>query len=235
MKQFCLLIGFILISSLAYSQDIPALEKSLDSLKSLKATYHQRILEIDQEYSKIEKTINDKRFEHAVGSTYYCISSTYVESSPGKDDMVTYLAYGSKVKVLDQAEDHFKILYNNFEGWVSKAALYTEQEYNDLVAAKQASVKESEAAKQAAIKTQTEQEANRKTTLTKKYGAATAQKILAGEIWIGMSDTMARESWGEPEQINRSVGSWGVHEQWVYGDNYVYFEDGVLSSWQTSH
>jgi hypothetical protein len=44
-------------------------------------------------------------------------------------------------------------------------------------------------------------------------------------------------SWGNPYDINRTVGSWGVHEQWVYGENisnrkYYYFENGVLTSWQ---
>ena len=43
---------------------------------------------------------------------------------------------------------------------------------------------------------------------------------------------MALESWGQPDDINRSVGSWGVHEQWVYGDEYLYFENGKLTSWQ---
>jgi hypothetical protein len=40
-------------------------------------------------------------------------------------------------------------------------------------------------------------------------------------------------SWGKPESINRSTGSWGVHEQWVYGGrNYLYFENGKLASIQ---
>jgi len=47
---------------------------------------------------------------------------------------------------------------------------------------------------------------------------------------------MARESWGEPNDINRTVGSWGVREQWIYGDilnaKYLYFKNGRLTSWQ---
>ena len=46
-------------------------------------------------------------------------------------------------------------------------------------------------------------------------------------------------SWGRPNDINRSVGSWGIHEQWVYGGypssskaTYVYFEDARVTSWQ---
>lgn len=46
---------------------------------------------------------------------------------------------------------------------------------------------------------------------------------------------MCRESWGEPDDINRTTGSWGTHEQWVYGEydcDYLYFENGVLTSIQ---
>lgn len=58
--------------------------------------------------------------------------------------------------------------------------------------------------------------------------------ILAGEISVGMSREEAKASWGEPEDINRTVGSFGVHEQWIYfgGEILVYFENGRLTGWQ---
>ncbi|MCK4600399.1 hypothetical protein KAU37_11375 [Candidatus Bipolaricaulota bacterium] len=59
-------------------------------------------------------------------------------------------------------------------------------------------------------------------------------------IQTGMTEEMVRASWGGPTRIHRSVGSWGVHEQWVYGTyskygspTYLYFENGRLTSWQT--
>jgi hypothetical protein len=76
-------------------------------------------------------------------------------------------------------------------------------------------------------------EEQRKAYLIKKYGSATGENIFAGKVWIGMIDSLAKESWGDPEDINRTVGSWGVREQWVYSnENYLYFENGVLTSWQ---
>lgn len=57
--------------------------------------------------------------------------------------------------------------------------------------------------------------------------------IIKGSVRIGMSATAAACSWGRPEDINRSVYSFGVHEQWVYGGgNYLYFEDNVLTAIQ---
>lgn len=73
----------------------------------------------------------------------------------------------------------------------------------------------------------------RKAALTRKYGKSTAELILSGRVRIGMTQAMCREAWGVPDDINRTSGSWGVYEQWVYGSgSYLYFENGVLSSIQ---
>jgi hypothetical protein len=59
--------------------------------------------------------------------------------------------------------------------------------------------------------------------------------IMCGWIQRGMTAEQVIASWGRPRDINRTVGSWGVHEQWVYGEfggPYVYLEDGVVTSWQ---
>ena len=54
------------------------------------------------------------------------------------------------------------------------------------------------------------------------------------EIWIGMTSQMLIDSWGSPDDKNKSVGSWGTHEQWIYRKRnyYVYIENGIVSSYQ---
>lgn len=48
-----------------------------------------------------------------------------------------------------------------------------------------------------------------------------------------MTKEMCRESWGEPEDINKTTSSYGTHEQWVYGyGSYLYFENGKLTTIQ---
>ena len=52
-------------------------------------------------------------------------------------------------------------------------------------------------------------------------------------VSIGMTTQQVLESsWGEPEGINKTTTKYGTSEQWVYGDNYLYFEDGILTSIQ---
>ena len=55
-------------------------------------------------------------------------------------------------------------------------------------------------------------------------------------VTLGMSEEeVLQSSWGKPDKVNRSHGSWGVHEQWVYRNRvsgYLYFENGKLTSVQ---
>jgi len=59
-----------------------------------------------------------------------------------------------------------------------------------------------------------------------------AQGIRGGEVRLGYTPDELRCARGTPRDINRSVGRYGVREQWVYRAQNFYFEDGVLSSWQ---
>lgn len=54
------------------------------------------------------------------------------------------------------------------------------------------------------------------------------------KVLIGMTECDLYASWGYPQSENRSVGSWGVHIQHVYGDfgPYVYTENGRVTSFQ---
>lgn len=61
-----------------------------------------------------------------------------------------------------------------------------------------------------------------------KYGDLIAQR----RVQNGMTEEMVVESWGRPNDINTTTGSWGVHEQWVYDSAYVYFENGKVSAIQ---
>jgi hypothetical protein len=67
-----------------------------------------------------------------------------------------------------------------------------------------------------------------------KWGKRIIEAVKKEKIFIGMNKEQVVASWGLPQKKNRSAGSWGIHEQWVYGDfgPYVYFENNILKSWQ---
>jgi hypothetical protein len=58
------------------------------------------------------------------------------------------------------------------------------------------------------------------------------EAILNGDIIIGMSKEMVIASWGMAEEISRSGSAFNAYEEWIYGDTYLYFENGILGEWQ---
>lgn len=124
-----------------------------------------------------------------------------------------------KGKLDEENNRKYKIL--DEENSKKQRALAEERRKNDLKTNK---IKEEQQAVQLA---------KRKQKLSEKYGNDIATRIVSKEIWLGMTVEMAVESWGRPQENNRTVGSWGVHEQWVYSiSRYLYFENGILTSWQ---
>jgi len=56
-----------------------------------------------------------------------------------------------------------------------------------------------------------------------------------GGVSIGMKpEQIAKSCWGKPIKINETLTSRGNHEQWVYGGGYLYLDNGVVTSIQTS-
>lgn len=66
----------------------------------------------------------------------------------------------------------------------------------------------------------------------KKFGQENFDKILQGKVKIGMTKEMCRLSWGEPKDINETITTGKKTEQWVYSDNYLYFDNGILTAIQ---
>ncbi len=58
------------------------------------------------------------------------------------------------------------------------------------------------------------------------------KKINEEKLWLGMTKKQAIMSWGKPYDINKNFGSFKNHEQWLYGNSYLYFEKDKLTSWQ---
>lgn len=64
------------------------------------------------------------------------------------------------------------------------------------------------------------------------------QATATGGVTRGMTAKQVRYAWGAPTKVNKSVGSYGTHEQWVYHHSnnrsqYVYLENGIVTAIQT--
>ena len=65
-----------------------------------------------------------------------------------------------------------------------------------------------------------------------KFGIENWDLILNGKAKIGMTKEMCELSWGKPKSIKETITSGNKSEQWVYSDNYLYFDNGILTTIQ---
>jgi hypothetical protein len=73
----------------------------------------------------------------------------------------------------------------------------------------------------------------RRISLAIKYGIDLGETIAKNKISIGMTKEMCRDSWGEPNSINKTTNSYGTREQWVYSrGRYLYFDKEKLTTVQ---
>ena len=139
---------------------------------------------------------------------------------------------GDSVNVMGWATWLYFIKTKELGGYISWRSLEVNENLDSLskVLARESPIQE-----EMQIKKQKELEKkNHEELLVKKFGNATAQKILRGEWWVGMTSEMALYSLGRPDVNNKSVTANSVHEQWVYRkyDIYLYFTNGILKSYQ---
>jgi hypothetical protein len=66
----------------------------------------------------------------------------------------------------------------------------------------------------------------------KRFGKENFNTILQAKLKIGMTAEMCKLSWGRPKSINETITSGNKTEQWVYKDNYLYFDNGILTAIQ---
>ena len=183
--------------------------------------------------------------------------SKLLKESFFQSEVLTYLPKEAKLEILDIDKDllYFKVKYENKEGYIpifdvrgtSEVLNYinSTKVMREEAFAKEKIIldeeKRKEDLKQKVIKNNQQKAdlakhkadlAMRKQKLIDKYGVSIATKLLNGDIWLNMTSEMASESRGYPTKNNRSVGAWGVHEQWVYSNYILYFENGILTSWQ---
>lgn len=157
----------------------------------------------------------------------------YYQSSPGMypyfitefGDSKEYVQV-RQIELLNISEDELKLKLELIE----KIQIEQNKALALRNAEKEQRIEKDEERRYASKKAQ--QKLKREQELTKTYGTKIAKDLMLGRIWIGMSSEMARLSWGRPKDINRSVGTWGVHEQWVYSSSYLYFENDRLASYQ---
>ncbi len=243
-KATLILVVYFFIFSLKNiinAQDLVKLKSKLDSLKHNEAKFDSIIKQIRLDIKETENKIimiEMKAQDEIGGYKTKVIDMTVMRKYPNLlDKIFCSIPNGSEVMVLGYTNEFWKINYNGFVGYIFKnhfkmnnhlEYIRNEGRKND----KKLKKKEEEKRRKEQMKKELAEKEALINKYTLKYGSTIAKKIVNGYIWLGMTKEMAIDSWGHPDDINKSVGSWGVHEQWIYGNQYLYFENGKLTSWQ---
>lgn len=79
----------------------------------------------------------------------------------------------------------------------------------------------------------------RRQRLVANYGEEIAERILAKQVWQGMTNEQLIESWGSPADRDYEVKKTNTKETWKYGQtgknrfsNRVYLENGIVVGWK---
>jgi predicted nuclease with TOPRIM domain len=235
MKKLLLIIilNSIALQAQNNSEEINILEKN-------KKNISEKIISLNDSIGKIDLRINNLKSKEILkqfkDTSFVAIANKNFKLRKNPEpmgDILLTLSEDTKVLILDYYNGYFGVCINAFCGYVSDVWIQRSPKINELIKVKDAEREAFERLKhETEMKKDKIEYAEIEKQNLKKYGKVIYDKLKKGSYWIGMTDDMAMISLGYPNDINRSVGSWGVNEQWVYDGKYLYFENGKMSSYQ---
>lgn len=189
------------------------------------------------DFVNYDKWISDKEMVNINNGEHIKIENEYVFTCVDLSLMNSDTEFKQPYLIFkDSLSNEFRVAFMeyagsdyNFTKRLEIKDFYNENEYNNLLA-----IREQKRIKQLEQeKLENELYIKRKNEIIIKYGKSISDLILSGKVRIGFTKQMCIESWGMPEDINKTTGNYGTHEQWVYGNgNYLYFENGKLTAIQ---
>jgi hypothetical protein len=235
-------ILFIVLLERPAQADTSSLQSSIDSLKAIRAQLSGRVKALDRQIDSLMTRLafSSVKPGSSGGVIVQLRADGKLRKEPNPLADGVPIPYGAEVEVIDSTQDYFLIQWNGLRGYINSLYIPSNKDTDRIAelgkakdearkAEQQRREKDKEKVKRQEQKKKEEQ---RKAAIKEKYGEEKAARILAKEIWLGMTKEMAIDSWGMPQKVNRTLGTFGVHEQWIYGDTYLYFENGFLTSWQ---
>lgn len=224
MKKLAIIL--IIFSNYTYAQN------EVEELQNVKKEILEKIEVLNDSIKSIDYSIakmKSKEFNKLINDSSIVARATkYAElkKTPEKDgETILTLKEYKEVTITDYNYPFFSVCTDSICGYMEDTWFLSEKMKNLAITMHE------EKYRQTKNKNRSDEIALEKSHI-KKYGSKTYSKLKEGRRWIGMTKEMAIIAYGYPNSDNKSVGSWVVHNQWVYDNMNLYFEDGVLTSWQ---
>ncbi len=230
-----LILSILMLSNSGFSQEvnIEKLEQSKSHIQAQIKSLNDSISVINNLISELKMKELQNKFNHSTLTTKVRKGANLKDSPTPLGNIVADLEENEDVGIKDLKGDYLGVCAKNKCGYLSIMWVERNEEIDQFILAKEAEQRKLEElqAEQKLKEQKAEWEKIEKKYI-QKYGKATYDKLKKGYYWIGMTEEMATISLGMPNDVNRTVGIWGVHEQWIYDNVYLYFENGKLSSYQ---
>ena len=231
MKKIIFLF-LILTSSIVLSQNI-----EISILENLKKELSAEIIVLNDSIKKIELQINaikSKEIQQMISdSTLRAIARKNARLKNKDYEQISALIEDKEIIILDYGNDYFSVCIDSICGIMHEVWINKNDKIRKFIKAKDDEQKAlKKLVREQKYKKEEDELAALENKYKKKYGEKFYNELKEGKFWIGMTKEMAIIALGEPDDINKTVGSWGVHEQWIYNKLYIYFENGKLTSYQ---
>ena len=231
MKKLIFLF-LLLTSSIVLSQNI-----EISILENLKKELSSEIIVLNDSIKKIELQINaikSKEIQQMISdSTLRAIARKNARLKNKDYEQISALIEDKEIIILDYGNDYFSVCIDSICGIMHEVWINKNDKIRKFIKAKDDEQKAlKKLVREQKYKKEEDELAALENKYKKKYGEKFYNELKEGKFWIGMTKEMAIIALGEPDDINKTVGSWGVHEQWIYNKLYIYFENGKLTSYQ---
>ena len=242
----------LLLSSFIFGQNtkIDSLKAKVESLEQEKQKIDETVESIKTEIKVLEreevkKNLGSLMEEGIVVTTTPDFATFYIGDDLSSFERLS-LGKGKKVTIYPVAELFspgycYKAMYENTIGWLYYR-FFNEKDFPELKPIIIEMNEQLEAKKKKEKKNRAERlktvAGERRANILKKYGMKTGTLILDNKIEVGMTKQMVVDALGSPDDKNITTNRYGVNEQWVYrGERYeyVYIDDGIVSSFQTKY
>lgn len=211
----------------AQQTEISKLEKQKIEIQKNINLLNDSIIKIDSEIKKLKQNRYNKVAYDTTAIKINIRKGGKLRDKPDAySDAILELSADEEAYVYDFENNYFKVCLGSYCGYVSDLWVEINPSINKFVKNKEAINYEKY------LEQKKSELSTYEYSLLKKYGKDTYNKLKKGLYWIGMTKEMAKISLGNPKDINKTVGSWGVHEQWVYNNLFLYFENNKLTSYQ---
>lgn len=206
---FFLFYSIFCLSSFSQVSEISTLTNRKSELERMRNILNDSIKRIDTRLNYLKLKENPPQKISSIYTKTKIISDAKIKNKPEVlADIISIIPAGDSLIVYDYFNGYWQIEKDSVTGYTSDLYLAKNQRMLAML------------------------NKRAKNELVNRFGEKTANRITNHEIWIGMTSELVVLSIGYPKEVNKSTYSWGVHEQWIYDNKYIYLENDKLTSWQ---